>query len=235
MNIETNEKLIKRNSRIAQVSMFAGLLALVAALIISFRYQELIWLSLIGMLLGLILSQIGIYYTNRWARRPRPDELLNRALKGLDNKYCLYHYKSPVSHLLIGPSGIWILSPRHQRGIMSFSKGRWRQKGGNLYLKLFAQEGIGRPDLEIAYEVEKMQKFLYDKLPDKTIPPINAALIFTNDNAVIQIDDTEKPPAITLHLKKLKDYLRKVAKGKPISMEIVNNLQRILSDRPQVY
>ena len=40
MNIIRNEKIIKRNSRIAQVTMIGGLVVLAGGMFISFRYPE---------------------------------------------------------------------------------------------------------------------------------------------------------------------------------------------------
>lgn len=233
MNIETNDKLIRRNARIAQVAMVAGLLILVGGMVISFRSTEQFGLSLAALLLGFTLSQIGIYFGNRWGRRPRPDEMLNQALKGLDGRYALYHYLTPASHLLVGPAGIWALFPRNQRGTISYEKGRWRQRGGGLtmtYLRIFAQEGLGRPDLEIQNEVENLEKFLQKLIEDgEDLPLINAALIFTNENTVIDIDSDDELPAPTLAVGKLKEYLRKFAKGKPISIDKAQEIQRLIS------
>jgi hypothetical protein len=231
MIIETNEPLIKRNTRIAQIASLSGLAVLAGGMFIAFTRAELISLSFGALLVGFILSQIGIYFTNRWGRRPRPDETLNQALKGLDNKYALYHYLTPASHLLIGPAGIWVLLLRHQRGTITFSKGRWRQKGGGLlqgYLRIFAQEGLGRPDLEITNEVESMHNFLIKHLPDDEISPIESALVFTNPDVDIQIDESDNPLTPTLYLSKLKNYIRKTAKGKPISMERVQEVQKVV-------
>ena len=225
MNIETNEALIRRNSRIAQFAMLGGLLVLAAGMFVSFQNPTQIGLSFGALLLGFVLSQVGIYYTNRWGRRPRPDELINKELKGLDGRYSIYHYMTPTSHLLVGPAGVWVLMPRHQRGVITYSNGRWRQKGGNLYLKLFAQEGLGRPDLELSGELESVRSYLQKLLPDRELPPIYAALLFTNEKAEIQIDPQEEPPAATLRLNDLKDQLRKSAKSKPISLTKVQEIR----------
>jgi hypothetical protein len=225
MVIRTNEPLIKKNRKIAQITTVSGLVVLLVGMVVAFRWPEKIYITFSTLILGLLLSQIGIFYTNRWGRSPRPDELLNQALKGLDSKYHIYHYLSPTNHLLVGPAGVWVLAPRHQRGTISYSKGRWRQKGGNLYLKIFAQEGLGRPDLDLAYDVEKIQNFLHKQLPDENISPVQAALIFTNERTVIQIGESEKPFAATLYLDKLKDFFRKIAKGKPIPMDKIGLIQ----------
>ena len=229
MNIEINEALIRRNTRIAQIAVFSGLAILIGGMVLSFRYPNQFYLSFGALLLGFMLSQVGIYYTNRWGRRPRPYEILNQALKGLDGKYTIYHYTTPASHLLVGPAGVWVLMPRYQKGTITFSNGRWRQRGGNMYMKIFAQEGLGRPDMEIAGEVNSIQDFLKKRMPEENIPPVQAALIFTNEKTVIDIDEDANPPAATLPLAKLKDFIRKTAKGKPISTDKLSEVQRVLS------
>lgn len=225
MNIVRNEKLIRRNSRIAQFTMLGGLVVLGAGMVISFRYQDQYALSLGALMTGFILSQIGIYFSNRWGRRPRPDELLDQALKGLDSKYTLYHYTAPSAHLLVGPSGLWVLMPYYQRGRFTYENGRWKQKGGNLYLKIFAQESLGRPDLEILGETENLQSYLGKHLPDGVVPEIRAALVFTHPKAEIDIDPEAQPPAEAVALGKLKELVRKSAKTKALSVEKVKLVQ----------
>jgi len=224
MNIITNDKLVKRNKRIAQIASISGLVVLVGGMIISFQNQELINYSFGALIVGFILSQIGIYFTSRWGRSPRPDELLNQALKGLDSKYEIYHYTTPASHFLVGPAGLWVLLPRHQRGVISLYKGRWRHSGGGFmqtYLKLFGQESLGRPDLEIQNDIDHIQKFLSSKFPELALPEIQGALVFTNDQVDIQISEDDAPPAPTLQLNKLKEFIRKTAKNKPVSLTTV--------------
>lgn len=227
MNIIRNEKLIKRNSRIAQITVIAGLGVLAAGMFISFRYKEQVSLSMGALLVGFLLSQIGIYFSNRWGRRPRPDELLDASLKGLDSKYTLYHYTTPVSHLLLGPAGMWLLLPYHQRGRITYSKGRWRQSGGNLYLKIFAQEGLGRPEMELASELQRLHDHLAKSLPGEQLPPAKAALVFTNPRTEIDIPEEVEAPAEAVPLGKLKETIRKQAKNKGLSPEKLILLQEV--------
>lgn len=227
MNVYRNESLIKRNARIAQITMLAGLAVLGGGMWVSFTQSENYTLLFGALGVGFIVAQIGMYFMNRWGRKPRPDEQIEKALKGLDRKFSLYSWNTPVSHLLVGPTGLWILLPYYQRGTISYSKGRWRQSGGGLfyqYLKLFAQESLGRPDLELNSEIAALEKYLKEKLPDEKLPPIQGALVFTDDRTVIHIPEDENPPAETVKLADLKKVVGKGTKGKTLSVEKIKQV-----------
>jgi hypothetical protein len=230
MKVVIEEKLVKRNARIGQILTITSLATLGAGMFITFQRPDLLGFSVGALLIGFLLSQVGMYYTNRWGRSPRPDEQITLALKGLDKRYALYHYRTPVSHLLVGPAGVWTLIPKHQKGTIKYQKNRWKQSGGGFiqgYLKIFAQEGIGRPDLEIESDIESLKKFFSKILPEETeIPEIQAALIFSNPEADIQADDAPYP---TVPAKKLKDLIRKTAKGKPISPDLYQQIQNTIN------
>ena len=228
MKIYRNVNLIKRNARIAQITLLGGLLVLAGGMFISFQYPGQFYYSLIALVVGFILSQIGIYYSNRWSRKPRPDEILDQALKGLDDKFSLFHYQSPVSHLLLGPCGIWSLRPYHQKGAISYTEGRWRQKGGNLYMKIFAQESLGRPDLEVQSDIMNLNSFLQEKLSEDFSSVVKVALVFTNPDVEINISEEDNPPAETIYVAKLKDMVRKYAKSKTISLEKIKLIQDVI-------
>lgn len=212
MRIVTNEKLIKRNKLIGQITTIASLLILGAGLYVSFTDSagKLVSITFGALIFGFLLSQVGIYFGNRWGRSPRPDERLTAALKGLDDRYVLYHYVTPVSHLLLGPSGVTPLLPYTQGGRILFDakRGRWIQKGGNFYLKLFGQEGLGRPDMEVRYNIEDLQKSLVKQSIDP-IPEIQPILVFLNPKAELEVQDATAP---TLDAEKLKDWIRKRSK-----------------------
>jgi len=228
MKIIKNEKKINRNARIGQILTIIAMLTLGLGLYITFAQPTQINLSIMALMVGFILSQIGIYFTNRWGRRPRPDELLDKALKGLDNRYSLYHYILPSTHVLVGPAGVWVLLPKHQKGTITFGKNRWRQKTRGVlmaYMKFFAQEGLGRPDLEIDSEIDSLKRYLKKEIPDLDTPIVNAALVFYHPDVVLQIEDATAP---TLPIGKLKDFVRKTAKEKPISLDAVKLIQEVI-------
>src|SRR6266508_2226155 len=158
MKIIKNEKLIKRNATIGNWTSLGALVVLGVGMYISMRRTDLFLYALIALLAGFTLTQVGMYMGNRYGRSPRPDEKLDAGLKGLPGDYTMYHYTTPVSHLLVGPAGVWIVLPYHQRGQVTFKKDRWKISGGGFlqsYMRIFGQENIGRPDLEIESEVNK--------------------------------------------------------------------------------
>ena len=94
-----------------------------------------------------------------------------------------------------------------------------------MYLKVFAQESLGRPDMEIGAELNNMQRFLSDHLQDGEAPDVQAALIFTNEKTEVEADDA---PVAALQARKLKDFIRKTAKNKPISQGVLDEIKEIL-------
>jgi len=228
MKIIKNEKLIKRNATIGSWTSLAALVVLGLGMYISFTRTELFAYSLVALVLGFTLTQIGMYMGNRFGRSPRPDEKLDAGLKGLQNEFVMYHYTSPASHLLVGPAGVWVVMPYHQRGQVAFKKNRWRVSGGGFlqnYMRVFGQEGLGRPDIEIDGEIKSIRKHLSKQMDESEIPEINALMVFTNDD--IEVDAADAPiPA--LKLKQVKEFMRLKAKEKKIPAETINKVKAVL-------
>ena len=228
MKIIKNEKLIKRNAQIGSWTSLAALVVLGGGMYLSFKQPELFIYSLLALLLGFTLTQIGMYMGNKFGRSPRPDEKIDAGLKGLQNEFVMYHYTTPVSHLLVGPAGVWVVMPYHQRGQVTYQKNRWRMSGGGLlqgYMRIFGQEGLGRPDIEIANEINSLKKFFSKHMEESEIPEINALMVFTDDNIEIE---GEGSPVPALKLKQLKDFIRQRAKEKKLSPETLNKLKTAL-------
>ncbi len=217
MKIIRNEKLIKRNAKIGQWTSLGALVVLGVGMYISFTRVDLFAYSIAALLVGFTLTQIGMYMGNRYGRRPRLDEKLDAGLKGLPGEFVMYHYTTPASHLLVGPAGIWVIMPYHQRGVVTYKKNRWRISGGGFlqaYMRIFGQEGLGRPDLEIAGEIEALRKYLAKHMDEAQIPEIRALMVFTSDNVEIE---AEGAPLPAMKLKQIKDFFRQKAKEKPIT------------------
>ena len=228
MRIIKNEKLIVRNGKIGNWTSIAALAVLGLGMYISFSKPELFTYSIICLVVGFIMTQVGMYMGSRWGRSPRPDEKFDTGLKGLHSEFNMYHYSSPVSHLLVGPSGVWVLLPYHQRGKVSFEKNRWRIKGGGFlqgYMRIFGQENLGRPELDAENEVRTLQKFFAKKLDESDIPEIKPILVFTTDEVELDADDS---PIAAMKLKQLKEFMRQGGKNRALTGEQIKTLTDVL-------
>ncbi|MFH1447108.1 MAG: hypothetical protein ABIG43_06860 [Chloroflexota bacterium] len=231
MKLVINEKLINRNKRIGQIATFSSLAILAGGLFLAFQSDiTRMLLSYVALIVGFITSQVGIYYTNRFGRNPRFDELFTKNLQKLSNQYTFYVYSSPIPMLLVGPSGFWLPIPISAGGNISYMKNRWRQQGGNFLMKLFAQEGIGRPSIEEAANISDLTKYIrkVSEINDN-LPPMQTVLVLMNENA--EIGDVENAPTQIIHIKKLRRYLRKVDRDypNPLSDEALEAITALFS------
>ena len=229
MKTVTNNKLIKRNAKIGQYTSLGSLAVLGVGLYLTFKMPDKFAYSLAALLIGFFMSQVGIHFTNRWGRNPRPDDIIDKSLKGLGREFTIYHYVTPVSHLLVGPAGIWTIIPYFQSGTVVYEKKRWRAKGGGFlqsYMRLFGQENLGRPDLESEAEIDSAKRYLQRVLPEAAdIPEARAILLFSNPKVDLKVEDAPIP---AMTPKDLKDFLREKSKEKAISEAMLSSIHTAL-------
>jgi len=225
MKIYSDEKLVKRNKVIGNVLSLGSLAILGIGMFLSFKDNSGTYLPFTfgSLIVGFLLFQVGNFYMAKWGKSPRPDELITQSLKGLDGNYSLYHYKTSISHLLVGPSGVFALLPYNQPGLITYNpdRNRWKQSGGNFFLKTFGGESLGRPDLDAKYASQDLERLLakidvnVEKNTQKSI------LVFTNPKAELNAEGSEIP---AIPLEKLKDYIRKQTKSNPLSPEFISRI-----------
>jgi hypothetical protein len=208
MRLVTNDPLIKRNATLGKYAAGAGLVVLLAGLLVSFYGRDnaaLQMVPFVTLIVGFVLSNIGIYFTNHYRREPRADQALEAALKGFDDKYHLYNFYLPAPHFLVAPSGLFVLIPKFQSGEVQWDGKRWKHKKANFLLSLLGQEGLANPTAEAAAEVDGIAKYLTKKVGGD-LPPVQAIIVFYNPNVTIE---GETPPVPAVHVKQLKDFLRR--------------------------
>jgi hypothetical protein len=238
MKILSNEKTVRRNAQIGKYASLVALGLMLLGMYFSFRLTDpqfakenenyAQWMG-VSLFVGFVLFQIGTYFMNRFGRRPRPDELIASSLKGFTKDYTLYNYLTPVSHLLVGPAGVWIIEVYYQRGKISYQGNRWKQKGGGFfvnYMKIFGQEGLGRPDLELKADMDSLTG-AFKKAFGEDAPPIQSALVFTDPGVEV---DADNAPVPTMKIKELKEFLRKYAKEQPFSAQQIKRVTAALPE-----
>jgi hypothetical protein len=229
MRLVTNDSLVKRNATIGKYATIGGLGVLVLGLVINLAGRDnpaLVLVPYVTLLLGFVLSNAGMYFSNRYGREPRADKAIAAALKGLDDKYQLYSFYLPGAHFLIAPTGIYSFTPKFQSGVVQWDGKRWKHKNANFLLTFFGQEGLSNPNSEAASDANGIAKFLARNL-EGSVPPVQPVIIFYNDNVKI---DADMPPIPAMHVKQLKEYLRKLPKSpsSSLSLEQVAQLDKVL-------
>lgn len=232
MKIVSNDKLIKRNTRIGNITSLASVAVLGIGMYFSFKDVDGKYLPLTfsSLIIGFLLFQIGNYYMNRFGKPPRPDQKISAALKGMDDKYTLYHFATNIPHMLVGPGGLYCLLPYNQPGTIAYNaaKNRWKQTGGNFFLKTFGGDSLGRPDLDANYAVTDITKYFEKKGIDLGTTVPEAILVFINDKATINAEGYSGG-AVTAD--KLKEYIRKRAKNSPLSPELLSSISKTLDPK----
>ncbi len=228
MKIYTNQDKINKFKKYGNYATFSSIAILGLGLYISVAHPENLSWAYMALILGFMLSQVGMFLSSKYGRSPRPDENITAALKGLDNKFSVYHHFTGVPHLLVGPAGIWSLLPFGQGGTITYDekKNRWKQKGGNLYMKIFGQENLGRPDQEIRINQDNFRDYWEKSFKDTPMPVIKPALVFTSEKAII---DASNAPYPTVTIEKLKDLIRREMKEHPVPAEEYEAVKTLLS------
>jgi hypothetical protein len=208
----TNVKKIVKGARQGKIATFAGLGLLVVGLIISLTLQQspLLWLSLLFLLLGFLVSTIGTMNMNRWVKEPRADQALSQGLKGFDDRYRLYNYFLPAPHVLLTPVGLWVLTALGQDGVIRLEGDKFRRNFsvGRIF-RFMADEGLGRPFAEADAQVEALRRYLASHEIEDELE-IQNVIVFYHPRAQLEVTE---PSRAVASIKGLKKAIRKQANG----------------------
>jgi hypothetical protein len=229
MKISNNYPLIQKNKKISQTVLYASLALLVIGLVWSFTGADITQYTMAYIILipAYLLVQVSIYLANKWGRSPRPDEIIEQSLKGLNDQYTLYNYNTGVPHLLVGPAGIWIIKPYYQFGTISYNsdKNRFEQKGGaNFIAKLFGQEGLTDILRESKNALRGFDAFNQKAKINLDIKPKIVNIFYSEKAEVL----AKNAPEATIHSSKLKDLVRSQAKTSILKDEKLNQIRQQL-------
>ncbi len=223
MRVTTNPKLIRRRGRLGMIASLTGIIVLAAGMFASLR-QQYMWMSLVALILGFALAQVGSYNLRRWSRSPRPDQVLEAGLKGFDDRYHLYSWTLPAPFVLLGPQGIYSVNTKDHTGKISVTGSRWSTKATLArLLLLFGQEGLGNPSAEAQAQAAKLSDWIKAKLPNVSAA-VQPLVVFIDERADLQINEPTVP---VLDAKAMKKWLRGGGKGdalKPADLKALEAL-----------
>ncbi len=229
MRVNTNDKLIDRQGKIARYATFGGLAILVASLITSFTGNFPITVAYALLFLGFSLAYVGALLANKWIKEPRADHALAKALKGFDNKYHLYNYLLPAAHVFLTPSGLLIFRVKSNDGKITCLNDRWSSPFR--WSRLFGgmgQDPLGNPAVDLSNDIAKMKKLLADKVEGAAMVPVDGYVVFSDPRAELYIDNCSAP---IVRVQDLKDTLRKTKRGPVLQQQLLDDLDRALNEQ----
>jgi len=266
MKVYRNLELITSRERLGRRLSLTGIAILFAGMFASFvpnlyppdqpaphalgQFMQTYWpmISLIALPAGFACASFGSYFIQRFARRrwpkskyiARPDEVLERSLKGFDDKYSLYIYSLPANYVLVGPCGVLSLIPRSENGTV-------RLRGDNFseplnfmrILTIFAREGVRSLKHELKEQRNKMEELLTDAEPSDGAGeviqtfndvPVESAAVFLNGDVDLEL---ENPTVSALRANQVKEFVRSRAKTVKLQTDKIRALTEYLSELSQ--
>lgn len=181
-----------------------GLLTLLASVILPYVRKGMELTSSILLVVGLFTAMIGIYFANRWVRKPRPEAVLDEELKGLSDSYRLYHYEHKAAdHILLTPYSLIVLEAVNLEGRFIYKNGRWQEfmKFGRA-LRYIVEEHLGDPLQAALSSQEHLRRELAKKVEGGEGVPVKAVVVFTHPRCALELEETAVPVVKASHLKR---------------------------------
>jgi hypothetical protein len=257
--VQRKETIGRRFSLAGLAVLFIGMLAsfvpnwyppgtLAPNPIAGFLQQYWALISFIALPAGFLCASIGSYYINRYARRrwpgsrtvARPDEVLERSMKGFDDKFAYFAHSLPnSSYVLAGPCGVVLFAVRNDRGRVVINGNRWREPFslGRIFT-VFAREGVGDPPRELENQASKMRELLRqatirtngasdEAAKSLAEVPVDGAAVFLNEQVQL---DVENPTVPVLRVDQVKEFVRRKTKEARLSPTTVRALTDYLEE-----
>jgi len=202
-----DQRKIARRATLSNIASIGGLFALLVSVLIPLFWPGYMLVANLLLFGGLGVSMVGIYFANRWVKKPRPEASLDAALKSLSNAHRLYHYpKLPCDHVLLTPSGVFVLETINLAGKFIYARGRWREMmSAGRALRYIVEEHLGDPTRSACSAALFLEERLNQALGQGSRLPVTALVVFSHPAAQLEITD---PPILVCKLDKLKKHLQ---------------------------
>ena len=218
MKIYIDQKAVQRNAIVGKILRWVSLGCMLVGLLAVFSQQIFENPSLFSifssiMIVGVVLSSVSSFFTNRYGRSPRPDEIVDKSFKGLDDRYRLFHYRSSIPHLMSGPSGLWTIIPTFVDGEIAFDerKNNWIHKKNTFLNRFLSKEYFPNPTVELRNHQKELDKITKTKNTNKK-SKLKILVILMNKNIRLS-GIAESEDVLILPFEKVKDRFRKLAKN----------------------
>jgi hypothetical protein len=232
MQTVVNDRYVGSRMKIGNYSHFASMALLVIGFVLSLMTstfgQEVIFVAYVCLIGAFLLLSYGRRFTRRWGPRFRQDQWLVPALRGVDNSFTMFNYAAPdlPDHVIVGPSGLYVLVPRPNGGTVQFQDGKWSRGGaGATILRGLAEGALGNPMQDVQASMQQLAGYLRKNGTEELIAGLEArpVIVFTNPNVNLTV---KNPPMPIVKTKDLKAIFRR---AKPIlAPDKVEELKQVL-------
>jgi len=232
MKIYIDQKAVKRNALIGKILRWVSLGCMLIGLMAVFSQEisantKLFSVFFSIMIVGVLLSSVSGFFTTRYGKSPRPDEMIDKSFKGLDDRYQMFHYRSSIPHLLVGPVGIWSITPTFVDGEITFdeNKNNWIHKKNSLLNRFLSKEYFPNPISDLKHHQKELEKII-GSVSNANLYELNSLVILMHRNVKL-FGLSEKNNVLILPFEKVKDRFRKMAKNN----EKIDVLQSSIFDK----
>lgn len=220
---------VKRNSSFSHVGSILGLIVLFGSLLLPYYVTGFpAAMTIVLVLVGLGLAMAGIFFANRWVRKPRPEFELPKAFENLSDDYVLFNYPDLLAdHILLTPSEVIVLETINIAGFFTFQKGKWseRMKIGRA-LRYVVEEHVTNPT-QVAIDEARMLTEEIGKLEGISSKiAVKPMVVFLHPSAIFEVD---QQPIPILSLAKVLKHVR--SKGARMPQEDYSILMEFLQRR----
>lgn len=226
-----NDNFINNRRRLGIAVSFIGMGVLIGGFIMTLFNQEDPTLSTIAFLslpLGWILSQVGLYFANRYVRAPRPDQRIDEGLSKLGKAgrdLRVYHHLLGVPHVILSRGGVLAVIAKYQGGDISTDGVKWKQSGVGFFRRFFGQENLGNPTFEAESAIKKLAGFISREVPDiaEEELPLGAIIVFTlKGGGQLDLRQSVYP---AMHYTKLNGFWKQRQQDEPLPDGVYEQLQ----------
>jgi hypothetical protein len=99
----------------------------------------------------------------------------------------------PVEHVLVTPSGVWVILVKKQPGQFSYDGRRWHQKASFLRVFTFLSEpSLGKPIRDLERDLALVRDRLAAVAGSAEVP-LEGVIVFTDPRASLEVKGTSCP------------------------------------------
>ena len=196
MKIYIDRQKVNARAQAANIVSVGGLVLLLVSVAVPLFLPKWSTVTSVIMVIGAAGAMVGIYLANRWVRRPRPEESLDKALKAFDDNYRIYHYPAslPCEHILLTPTGLLAMEVVNLGGAFTWRNGRWKEAMTvGRALRYIVEERVSDPVALSQALVQELTDRLHREIGSSVSVPIKALTVFTHPAAELELERPAVP------------------------------------------